>query len=233
MEANIVKSSQHVDQLEVENKRLLDELELAYQRIETILEESNREKEVTYRELQHKFETLEKLYGELSKKENLLIHMEKLSSIGEFITELVHELNNPLTAIKMQAELALMQNDSETVKKQFDTVLRNSDKMSKLLERFRSFAYKSKEEFQLFDLNECLRECCETVYILKPKKISFETDEGETSTLEMTGEDGQGKVRLKSSEGEYEYGVTSGELPSGMSASKLLVLTPNHDTRSR
>jgi signal transduction histidine kinase len=170
-----VKIDQHAEQLELENKRLLDELELAYQRIETILEESNREKEVTYRELQHKFETLEKLYAELSKKENLLIHMEKLSSIGEFIAELIHELNNPLTAIRMQAELALMKDNSDVVGKQFKTVLKNSDKMINLLERFRSLAYKSKEEFQIFDLNESLVECCETVAILKPKKLVLKT----------------------------------------------------------
>ena len=175
MEANILKTHRSTKQLEVENKRLLDELELAYQKIEVILEESNREKEVTYRELQHKFETLQKLYKELSKKENLLVHMEKLSSIGEFITELVHEINNPLSAIRMQAELALLENENESVKNPYTTILNNSDKIMKLLESFRSLAYKGKEEFQTFDLNESLVECCETVAILKPKKLTLET----------------------------------------------------------
>jgi signal transduction histidine kinase len=101
--------------------------------------------------------------------------MEKLSSIGEFITELVHELNNPLAAIKLQTELALMSGNFEDAEKQFQVILRNSDKMLKLLERFRSMAYKSKDEFQIFDLNDCLREVCETVHILKPKTLSLLT----------------------------------------------------------
>jgi signal transduction histidine kinase len=176
LETVISKAHPSTEQLEIENKRLLDELELAYQKIEIILEESNREKEVTYRELQHKFETLQQLYKELSRKENLLVHMEKLSSIGEFITELVHEINNPLSAIRMQAELAMMENNTESVKKQFSTILTNSDKMIKLLESFRSMAYKGKEEFQIFDLNESLAECCETIAILKPKKLTLKTN---------------------------------------------------------
>jgi len=44
-------------------------------------------------------------------------------------------------------------------------------------------------------------------------KISFETDDGKTSTLEVTENEGQGTVRLQSSEGTAEFGQTSVKLP--------------------
>jgi len=44
-------------------------------------------------------------------------------------------------------------------------------------------------------------------------KISFETEEGETSSLEITGGGDEGAVRVQTSEGTVEYGVTAGKLP--------------------
>ena len=95
-----------------ENKLLLSELEEAYKNMELILEQSSREKELAYDALQQKFQTLEDLYAEMTNKENLLIHLEKLSSIVQFIAEIVHELNNPLTLISMQAYVAMMMTES-------------------------------------------------------------------------------------------------------------------------
>jgi signal transduction histidine kinase len=162
--------------LVLENRRLLNELESAYLKMEKILEQSNREKEIAYRELQRKFDSLENLYQELSKKENLLIHMEKLSSIGQFITELIHELNSPLTAISLQTQLASLNNPPEGIKKQFNTIKDQADKMSNLLNRFKSMAYKGREDFKEFDLNQNMKECLETVEIIKPKYMQLVTE---------------------------------------------------------
>ena len=45
------------------------------------------------------------LEEELKNKEILLIHLEKLSSLGQFVREIVHELKNPLTALSGFTEL--------------------------------------------------------------------------------------------------------------------------------
>lgn len=175
------------DDLVQENKRLLNELESAYINMERILEEANREKEIAYKELQSKFDSLENLYQELSKKENLLIHMEKLSSIGQFITELIHELSSPLTAITLQTQLAAFKNNSEEVKDQFKNIEDQARKMSNLLNRFKSMAYKGKESFKEFDLNHNVKECVETVEIIKPKRMKIVT-EYSTDTLPVFGD---------------------------------------------
>jgi len=160
----------------LENQRLLVELETAYTNMERILEESKREKAIAYNELQEKFEALENLYDQLSKKENMLIHMEKLSSIGQFITELIHELSSPLTAITLQAQLAVMKNVDEETTKQFKIVSEHAERMSNLLSRFKAMAYKGKEDFRLFDLNQNLAECVETIEIIKPKSVRIQLE---------------------------------------------------------
>jgi len=172
-----------MDQLDIsqeniveENQKLLEELEDAYINMESILEGTEKEKEIVYKELQEKFEALKNLYNELSSKENMLIHMEKLSSVGQFITELIHELSNPLTAITAQSELLMMKNPSQDVYDQVGNIFENAKRMSSLLCRFRAMAYKGKEDFNRFDLNSNLKECLITIDIIKPSIIKLETD---------------------------------------------------------
>ena len=175
-EIDIIKVPQTYEELSLENNRLLIELELAYTHMEHILEESDQERQITYRELERKLKLLEKLYDELSKKENMLIHMEKLSSIGTFIAEIVHELRNPLNAINIQVQLALMNDIPIDVQERFKIIDDNTKKMSNLLQRFRTMAYKVKEDFELFDLNKNVAECLESIEIIKPKSLSIEME---------------------------------------------------------
>jgi len=171
-----VVTPQAYEELVMENQALLSELELAYTNMEMILEESSKEKKIAYDELQKKFEALEELYNQLSKKENMLIHLEKLSSIGQFITELIHELRSPLTAISFHAQLGKMKDVAEDIKESFRVIENHVDGMSNLLDRFRAMAYKGKEDFQIFDLNGNLVKCIETIEIIKPKGMNIRLD---------------------------------------------------------
>ena len=171
----LFKHPQTKAELLIENQRLLHELEIVYQNMERILEESNKEKEIAYFELQKKFEAFESLYNELSKKENMLIHMEKLSSIGQFISELVHELRTPLHVISVQTQLSLIGHLSDENKKQFQSIAESVAKMNNLIKHFSSMAYKGSEDFQVFNLNLIMAECLGTIEIIKPKRIKIET----------------------------------------------------------
>jgi signal transduction histidine kinase len=160
-----------VEVLQHDNDKLLLELEVAYQTMELLLESANREKEIAYRELQNKFSSLEKLYGELSKKENLLIHLEKLSSIGQFISEIMHELNHPLTIISSHAEMAMMLNNIDDIKKHLEALSNQTIRMAGHIHKFGSMAYKGKENFTIFDINNNLRESLLIIDIIKPKHV--------------------------------------------------------------
>jgi len=175
-DSEAVGTPQAYEELVMENQALLSELELAYTNMEMILEESSKEKKIAYDELQKKFEALEELYHELSKKENMLIHLEKLSSIGQFITELIHELRSPLTAISFHAQLGRMKEVPEDIKESYRVIENHVDGMSHLLDRFRAMAYKGKEDFQIFDLNRNVVKCLETIEIIKPKGMNIRLD---------------------------------------------------------
>jgi len=166
-----------------ENHKLLDELETAYKDMEVILEHSEREKQIIYQELQQKFDALKSLYDELSNKENMLIHLEKLSSVGQFIAELIHELSNPLTAISAQSELILMNNQDENLKIRLEQISSNSKRMGAILKRFKAMAYKSKENFQVFDLTKNLTECLATIELIKPRSVEINMEFGKTNLM--------------------------------------------------
>ena len=161
------------EDLTLENKRLLSELEIAYKNMEMILKQSDREKAIAYEALQQKFQALEDLYDEMTQKENMLIHLEKLSSIGQFIAEIVHELNSPLTAISGQVEVALMMDPPEELREQLSKIPKQVKRMADLLRRFREMAHKGKEDFQWFDLNQNISDCLKTIEIVKPKNIKI------------------------------------------------------------
>lgn len=159
-------------ELAEENQRLLTELEIAYKNMEMILRQSEKEKAIAYKELEDKFNTLEKLYSELSNKENMLVHLEKLSSIGQFITEIIHELKNPLTVISGMSDLLLI--DEELPDKAREMVKKipvQVKRMNGYLSRFRSMAYKGRQHFTIFNINDNLNDFIETVELIKPKNV--------------------------------------------------------------
>jgi signal transduction histidine kinase len=162
--------------LKNENRILLAELEEAYKNMEMILVQTEREKEITYRELEQKYLALQNTYTELSKKENMLIHMEKLSSIGQFITEIVHELKNPLTVIGAAADIALLNDLQEETKNVLNKIPEQVNRMQALLGRFKAMAYKEKEKFQTIDINRTLKDFIETLDVITPKTIDISFD---------------------------------------------------------
>lgn len=165
-----------VDDLALENQRLLEELEQAYKTMEVIFAQADEEKQIAYRELEKKYNALEHLYGELSKKENLLIHLEKLSSIGQFISEIIHELKSPISAIAAHVELIKMQEPPAEVLKSADKISEHIYQLNDYLNRFRGMIYRGEEDFQIFDLNHNLIECLGTIEIIRPKHIVIATD---------------------------------------------------------
>jgi signal transduction histidine kinase len=157
--------------LKSENRILLAELEDAYKNMEAILVQSEREKEITYRELEHKYHTLQHTYTELSRKENMLIHMEKLSSIGQFITEIVHELRNPLTVIGAAIDVVFLNDLPEESRNILEKIPEQIKRMSSMLRRFKAMAYKEKAKFTIFDINKNIEDFIDTLELITPKSI--------------------------------------------------------------
>ena len=167
------KKEKSIDELKIENEVLLKELQNSYENTLVLLEQSSKEKEIAYQELEKKYMALERLYKELSDKENMLIHLDKLSSIGQFIVEIIHELKNPLSVVSVNSELLLLADPPEDMKDKIERIAKSSDRMADYLDRFRRMIYKENENFRVFDLNENLTEFLDTIEIIKPKSMKI------------------------------------------------------------
>ena len=91
-----------------------------------------------------------------------LIQSEKLSAIGELISGIAHELNNPLTGVMGYSELLQMRKDLDDRAKESLLKINNlALRCQKIVQNLLSFARKQKPERTLSDINEILEKTVE------------------------------------------------------------------------
>ena len=91
-----------------------------------------------------------------------LIQSEKLSAIGELISGIAHELNNPLTGVMGYSQLLQLRKDLDDGAK--DKLLKINNlalRCQKIVQNLLSFARKQKPERTLSDINEILEKTVE------------------------------------------------------------------------
>jgi signal transduction histidine kinase len=102
--------------------------------------------------LREKDATLSRLQDEMS-------NMEKLSSIGVLAASVSHEVNNPLSSMIGFAELiAEMENVPEDARKYARVIFLEGQKIHKLTEQLLDISRQGKAEKQIQDLNQVVRE---------------------------------------------------------------------------
>jgi len=116
-------------------------------------------------------------YEDLRKTQEQLLQSEKMSAIGQLISGVAHELNNPLTAILGYAQLLqgarLDDRSSEYVGKLFKQAQRTHRVVQNLL----SFARQHKPQKQEVDLRKVLEETLTlSEYDLKINNVALERD---------------------------------------------------------
>jgi two-component system NtrC family sensor kinase len=91
-----------------------------------------------------------------------LIQSEKLSAIGELISGIAHELNNPLTGVMGYSQLLQMRKDLDSPAKENLYKINNlAMRCQKIVQNLLSFARKQKPERTLTDINEILEKTIE------------------------------------------------------------------------
>ena len=84
---------------------------------------------------------LEERLGELKRSQNMLIQSEKLASLGRLVSEIAHEVSNPLMIISGNAQLSLM---SETIsdeeKKSMEIIVNECQRAKNVIRRVLRFA---------------------------------------------------------------------------------------------
>lgn len=106
---------------------------------------------------------LEKLYTDLKSTQDQLIQSEKLASLGQLVSSIAHEINNPLTPILGYSQMLLAQPDIEDEKRDrfLQVIHQSADKVRKIVENLLSFARKDKPRREYSDVNEILESAVE------------------------------------------------------------------------
>ena len=94
--------------------------------------------------------------------EQQLRQAEKLSALGQMISGVAHELNNPLTAVKGYLELILARHElTDRTRADLEKVAVESERAAKLVTQFLHFARERKPRREMCDLNQIVRRVIE------------------------------------------------------------------------
>jgi len=106
---------------------------------------------------------LEWLYHDLKATQDQLIQSEKLASLGQLVSSIAHEINNPLTPILGYAQMLIASPETEEEKRQrfIEVIYSSADKVRKIVENLLSFARKDKPRREYVNINDILKNTVE------------------------------------------------------------------------
>ncbi len=104
-----------------------------------------------------------------------LLQSEKMVSVGQLVSGVAHELNNPLTGIMGFAQLLMARDLDEKTGADVETIYREAERAAKIVQNLLSFARRKRTEKEPANLNSLLERVLELRnYDLQVKSIDLE-----------------------------------------------------------
>ncbi len=105
-----------------------------------------------------------------------LLQSEKMSSVGQLVSGVAHELNNPLTGITGFAQLLLLADLDEASRQKVETIYQEAERASKIVANLLTFARRRRAQKELANLNTLLGRVLELRnYDLRVRNIEVES----------------------------------------------------------
>ena len=171
-------------------QRLIDakeQLREAHEELELRVERRTAELAEANRRLRVEMEERRRAEDQLLQHQAELAHVARLSTVGEMVVELTHELNQPLGAISSYAQACkrLLTSDLPADREDLSTSLvrvsEQADRAAEIIRRLRRFITKAKPMQTAVDLNALIHDVTELTNIdarIAGAEVRFELAEG-------------------------------------------------------
>jgi signal transduction histidine kinase/CheY-like chemotaxis protein len=106
-----------------------------------------------------------------------LLRTEKLAALGQLITTVVHELNNPLTSILGYSQRLLENAQTAAIERELRHIFQEAERATSILKQLLLNAHESKLELRIVSINQIVRQAIELQQVsLAQEKISVLLD---------------------------------------------------------
>lgn len=112
---------------------------------------------------------------EVRKLEFAVRQSEKMAAVGQLAAGIAHEIRNPLAGISGSVELLSGNFQTDDDKKLARIILKEIDRLNRLISEFLDYAKPEKPPGEIVDLNSVLKEVVENARNSIPQKIEIET----------------------------------------------------------